>query len=341
MDWSNFNFLTGIVLLVILLAEAANGWTDAPAGTSAAVAAGSLKSRTALLITATFNFLGLLAACYFGAAVAKTIGTGIVQPDFITVGSIGVAMLTTIVWSSVAAWLGLPISKTHSLLAALAGMGFALGGIEALLPTSHNLMDSGWLQVGKGVLFSLILGSAVAWFLTKLIAETRLAHLSENFWKYMQRVTVCVVASGHGFNDGLKYVGVFTLVLLKSGMISEFKVLPQTIVMCAIVMGLGTMLAGWRIHERLDKMVNGVHKKSFKPYMGVSTELTAGFSIWQTGWLGIPMSTTHSVVSAMAGARSASGKVHIGSVIRILWGWIITYVFCFAAANALTRLVLT
>jgi PiT family inorganic phosphate transporter len=153
----------------------------------------------------------------------------------------------------------------------------------------------------------------------------------------MQRLTVCVVASGHGFNDGLKYVGVVTLVLLKAGIIQQFKVLPQVIIVCAAVMGIGTMLAGWRIHERLDKMVNGNHRKSFKPYMGVSTELTAGFAIWQTGWLGIPMSTTHSVVAAMAGARSAAGKVHVGSVIRILWGWIITYVFCFIGANLLTH----
>lgn len=341
MDWSNLSISTGIVLILILLAEAANGWTDAPAGTSAAVASGALKSRTALFVTAIFNFLGLIAACYFGAAVAKTIGTGIVQPDLITIGSIGVAMITTILWSILAAWLGLPISKTHSLLAALAGIGFAVGGFDALLPASHNLADSGWVAVGKGVFSSLFIGSAVAWFLTRCIAKTVLGDLSDRFWRHIQRFTVCVVASGHGFNDGLKYVGVITLVLLKSGVISEFRVLPQTIVMCAVVMGLGTMLAGCRIHDRLDTMVNGVHKKSFRPYMGVASELTAGFTIWQTGWLGIPMSTTHSVVAAMAGARSAFGKVHIGSVVRILWGWIITYVFCFFVADLLTRSFLT
>jgi PiT family inorganic phosphate transporter len=164
--------------------------------------------------------------------------------------------------------------------------------------------------------------------------------MSEVVWRRLQCITVCGVASGHGFNDGLKYVGIFTLVLLKSGVIAEFRVLPSVILLCAMVMACGTLLGGWRIHHRLERMVNGheepkKEKNPFRAHMGVCSELVAGFSIWQTGWLGIPMSTNHSVVSAMAGARSASGKVHAASLVRILWGWVVTYVFCFGLADML------
>lgn len=343
MDWSHLSAVVALVLFLVLVAEASNGWTDAPTGTSAAVASGLLTSPQALWVTAVFNFVGLIAALIVGAEVAKTIGTGIVRPEVISISSIGIAMLTIIVWATVAAWLGLPISKTHSLLAALAGIGYAQGGFDALLPASGHLGDSGWISAAKGVLYAIVCGSAFAWFLTRVVIKTNLhENVPDHWWRGIQRFTVCGVASGHGFNDGLKYVGVFTLVLYKSKMISEFQVLPWVIVLCAIVMGAGTLIAGWRIHRRLDRMVNGNQeptsgrKKPFGPHMGVCTELTSAFSIWQTGWLGIPMSTNHAVVSAMAGARSAGGKVHISTVIKILWGWVVTYVFCFFGADFMT-----
>jgi len=342
MRWEMLDGGTVIVLFSVLVAEAANGWTDAPAGTSAAVASGVLKSREALWYTAIFNFVGVVAALIFGAEVAKTIGTGIVRPEVISVNSIGIAMLTCVLCSSVAAWLGLPVSKTHLLLAALAGIGKAQGGFEALLPASGNLLDSGWVAAGKGVFYAIFLGWLFAFVLAQTVVKTRLNEMiTEEWWKHLQKVTVCALASGHGFNDGMKYAGIFTLVLYKSKVISEFEVMPVTIVLCATVMGLGTLLGGWRIHERLDGMVNHEHKigdnkKPFSAYMGVCTELVASFAIWKSGSLGIPMSTNHAVVSAMAGAKSANGKTHASSVVKILGGWVATYLVGFFVAEWLT-----
>lgn len=346
MDPTHLTFYVVLVLATVLAAEFSNGWTDAPCGTSAAVASGVLSSRQALWITALGNFFGLIAALILGAAVAHTIGKGIVQPELISVASIGIAMLTTIAWAAIAIWLGLPVSKSHSLLAALAGIGYAQGGFAALMPASGNWHDSGWIQVGIGVFAAIVIGSVMAWFLTKLVVGLKLHEkLSENWWRKAQLVTVCGVSSGHGFNDGLKYVGIFTLVLLISGATTEFTVFPWVIVLCAFVMGVGTLIGGWRIHKRLHSMVNDHQhvdpsKQTFKPYMGVCAELTSAFAIWQTGFLGIPMSTNHSVVSAMAGAKSANGSVHMESVMRILWGWVITYGFCFFTSCLVSRLFL-
>ncbi len=346
MDWSQITLITGVVLILVLLAEAANGWTDAPCATSSAVASGVLSSKNALIITVLGNFAGLIASLFVGAAVAHTIGTGIVRPEIITVSSIGVAMVTIFAWSLIAAWLGLPVSKTHSLLAALAGIGFSLGGVTALTPASGVWTDSGWIKVGVGVFAALVVGSAISWVLARSIIMSKLDEkLPEEWWRRLQVLTVCVVSSGHGFNDGLKYVGIFTLVLFAAGIITEFTVSPMVIVLCAIVMGIGTFIGGWRIHNSLDAMVNHpvkeqVEKKSFRPFMGVSSELTSGFLIWQTGWLGIPTSTNHATVAAMVGARSSSGKVHIASMVRILWGWVVTYVFCFWVAELIATIIL-
>jgi PiT family inorganic phosphate transporter len=234
------------------------------------------------------------------------------------------------------------------LLAALAGIGFALGGFEALLPVSGDWHDSGWVKVFIGAFSAIVCGSALSWTLARAVIVAKLVdRIPERWWRRMQIVTVCFVSSGHGFNDGLKYVGIFTLVLVTSGVIPSFEVMPWVIGLCAFVMGIGTLIGGWRIHRRLDLMVNHPHpaevqvqKKSFQPFMGVTSELVSGFLIWQTGWLGIPTSTNHATVSAMAGARSASGKIHSGSLIRILWGWVVTYIFCFWCAELLTRVLL-
>jgi PiT family inorganic phosphate transporter len=343
MFWSMLSFTAFVVLISILLAEATNGASDSPVGTSAAVASGVLTKRQALLMTAFGNFFGLIAAIILGAKVAETIGTGIVRADLITIESIGIAMVTSIAWASIAVWLGWPISKTHSLLASLAGIGFAYGGIEALLPVSGDWLKSGWIPAAEGVLLALVCGSAASFFLASVLLKFGLDKAEHDpMWRKMQIGTVCLVATGHGFNDGLKYVGIFTLVLYKSGMIPKFYVMWEVIVLCAIVMGIGTMIGGWRIHRTLDGMVNQPtpankeNKKTFRPYMGVCTELVSGLLIWISGALGIPMSTNHGVVSAMAGAKSAGGKVHSGSIVKILWGWVITYLFCFLVAKWLT-----
>lgn len=337
MDLTLLTTETLVVLLLVLVAEFSNGWSDAPVSTSSAVASGLLTNKQALRITALGNFFGLIAALILGAAVAKTIGTGIVQADIISTSSIGIAMVSTILWALAALWLGFPISKTHSLLAALAGIGYAHGGWSALLPESGNWHDSGWVAVGKGVFLAIVCGSAIAWFITTFFMRLGLPEkIPLVWWRRFQLVTVWAVSSGHGFNDGLKYVGIFTLVLYKGGLISEFQVLPSVIVLCAVVMGLGTLLGGLRIQRRLERLVNhstdDQTKKSFKPHMGVCSELTSATLIWQSGFVGIPMSTNHSVTAAMAGAKSAQGKVHINSLVRIIWGWVITYLFCFWVA---------
>jgi inorganic phosphate transporter, PiT family len=342
-DWSHLTLGVGVVLLLVLVAEAANGWTDAPCATSAAVASGALTPKQSLWLTVLSNFAGIVLGFLIGAKIAKTIGTGIVRQDMVTVASIGIAMGTIISWSMIALWLKLPISKTHSLLAALAGIGYAHGGFEALMPESGAWQDSGWIDVIKGMGIAILGGSSAAWFLSRVVIQTGMHEkIPEHWWRRLQRVTVCGTGSGHGCNDGLKYYAVFLLVLSKAGITEGFQIRWEVLLPCAFVLAIGTWLGGWRIHQRLDEMVNGnastelQKKKPFRSHMGVCSEIPAGFLLWQTSWLGWPTSTNHATVSTMAGARSASGKAHISSVVKIIWGWVITYVFCFFTAQYLT-----
>lgn len=315
----------------MLGAEFLNGWTDAPNATAAAVATGLLTRKTALWFAVIMNAFGTLSALFFGAAVAKTIGTGIVSPEAVSLYSIGSAMSAVILWGLFAAYIGLPVSKSHALFGALAGAAFQGGGTDALLA-------SGWLTILKGVFISTFAVFTISWTLSSLIDFARPAWMTEHRWRRCQAVTVMLVAFGHGWNDGLKFIGVFALVLLLGGVTTEFHVSTWIVVICAIVMGFGTLLGGWRIVSRIGKdMVNNTYHAS----QGVVAEFVAALGIAGTAFGGIPMSTTHTVVSSVAGAKASLGlhAVNWKTVRIIIQGWIATLLFCSVVAYGLSFVV--
>lgn len=317
-----------ITLLLVLGAEFLNGWTDAPNATAAAVATGLLSRRAALWLAVILNVAGTLSALFFGAAIAKTIGTGIISPAAVSLYSISAAMSAIILWGLIAAYIGLPVSKSHALFAGLAGAAFQYGGTGALLA-------AGWIIVFKGVLISTFLVFVISWAVSGLILYANPHWMSERAWRRCQAFTVMLVAFGHGWNDGLKFIGVFALVLLLAGISPVFHVSPWIVVLCAAVMGAGTMLGGWRIVSRVAKeMVNGFYKAE----QGVVAEFVAAMGIGATAFFGIPMSTTHTVVSSVAGAKASHGfhTVNWKSVRLIVQGWIATIIFCALFAYTLS-----
>jgi len=316
------------VLCLVLGAEFLNGWTDAPNATAAAVATKLLSKRAALSLAVILNFAGTLSALVFGAAVAKTIGTGIISPSAVSLYSIAAAMLAVILWGLIAAYIGLPVSKSHALFAGLAGAAFQYGGASALL-------EGGWITILKGVLISTFAVFTISWALSGLINYANIEWMSERAWRRCQAVTVMLVAFGHGWNDGLKFVGVFALVLLLGGVNATFHVSPWIVVICAIVMGAGTFCGGWRIVTRIAKeMVNDIYKAE----QGVVAELIAAAGIGTTAFFGIPMSTTHTVVSSIAGAKASHGMRSVNwKIVRlIIQGWLVTVVFCGIVAYCLS-----
>lgn len=318
-------------ILLVLGAEFLNGWTDAPNATAAAVATGLLTRRAALWLAVILNAVGTLSALVFGAAVAHTIGKGIVASDSVSLYSIAAAMLAIILWGLVAAYIGLPVSKSHALFAGLAGAAFQAGGM-------HALLGSGWITIGEGVLISTLIVFSISWALSGLLLYAGAKNVSDRTWRRFQAGTVMLVAFGHGWNDGLKFIGVFALVLLLGGVTTVFTVSPWIVVLCAIVMGLGTMCGGWRIVTRIAKeMVNDV----YHPSQGVVAESVAALGIGATAFLGIPMSTTHTVVSSVAGAKASHGFMSVNWKIvqLIVQGWIATIVVCSIFAYCLSFLL--
>jgi len=303
------------VLLLILAAEFVNGWTDAPNAIATVVSTRVLSPSQAVVMAAVLNIAGALAT---GTAVAATIGKGIVNPEVITLPVVAAAMLTIIIWSTVAWFYGIPTSESHELLAGLAGAGLAVAGPSVLL-------WEGWQKVLIGLGISTFLGfflsigimTALYW----LFRRTRPA-LVRRIFSRLQILSAAFMAFSHGSNDGQKFMGVFALTLVLGRVMAKFTVPVWVMLLCGAVMGLGTAVGGWRIIRTM-----GFKLTKLEPVNGFAAETSGGLAILLASAFGIPLSTTHCINSAImgVGATRRFSAVRWGVAGNIVMTWIITF----------------
>lgn len=312
-----------IALLAVLAAEFVNGWTDAPNAIATVVSTGVMTPRSAIIMAVIMNVVGATA----GTAVAATVGKGIVAASALTLPAITGAMVAIISWGSLAAKLGMPVSKSHALLAGLAGAGFAGGGLDALQWT-------GWQKVGIGMVSSILLGFTGAWFISRTIIRT-CSDISPNRAKRtfdrLQMLSAGFMAFNHGLNDGQKFIGVFALTLLAGGATKEFEITWWIIMVCALTMGLGTACGGWRIIETIGSRMTRIVS-----WQGFAAETSASMTILSASAYGIPLSTTHTITSSIVGASAGkrTSDVRWGVLRRIVAAWCLTFPSCAAIAYA-------
>lgn len=306
-----------IALFMVLAAEFVNGWTDAPNAIATVVSTNVMTPRQAIIMAVVLNTLGAMA----GTAVAATVGKGIVHPSALTVPAITATMVAIIAWGTMAAKLGIPVSKSHALLAGLAGAGLAGGGWQAL-------QWSGWQKVGIGLVCSLGLGLIAAFILAKLIiAFAAKAHptRAKRIFDRLQMMSAGFMAFNHGLNDGQKFMGVFALTLLAGGAIKEFYIPWWAIVVCALTMGLGTSFGGWRIIQTV-----GFKMTRLTTWQGFAATMAASSTIYGASAYGIPLSTTHTITSSVVGVAAAKRRsdVRWGVLKKIVLAWLATFPAC-------------
>jgi len=318
-----------VVLALVLAAEFVNGWTDAPNAIATVVSTRVLSPTRALLLATALNILGTMS----GTAVAATIGKGIVRPEVISIYTVGAAMVGIVFWSTVAWYYGLPTSESHALIAGLSGAALATAGPDALL-------WAGWKKVLIGLTFSTFLGFLGGLLLMtaiyRLWARARPATIRRLFGK-LQILSAAFMAFSHGSNDGQKFIGAFTLVLLLSGMIPTFHIELWVILLCATVMGLGTAVGGWRIVRTM-----GLRLTKLEPVHGFAAETAAALTIELASRLGIPLSTTHTINTAIMGVGTTRrfSAVRWGVSRDIIVAWILTFPVCGLIAWTVSKLVL-
>jgi PiT family inorganic phosphate transporter len=310
-----------VALFAVLAAEFVNGWTDAPNAIATVISTGVMSPRQAVIMAVVFNTLGAMA----GTAVAATVGSGIVVPSALTLPSITSTMISIIAWGALAARFGIPVSKSHALLAGLAGAALAGGGFSALQWT-------GWQKVGIGLVCSVIAGFGGAFALGRLITATAAdapPTRAKKGFDRAQMASAAFMAFNHGLNDGQKFMGVFTLTLIAGGALSKFVIPWWVIVVCALTMGVGTSFGGWRIIQTV-----GSKMTRLTSWQGFAATMAASSTIYVASHYGVPLSTTHTITSAVVGVSASRriSDVRWGVLKKIVTAWFATFPACAAIA---------
>ena len=306
-----------LALILVLGAEFMNGWTDAPNAIMTVVSTRVMRPVHAIIMAVCLNILGAMG----GIAVATTIGKGIVDANVINLTTISAAMVSIILWGLFAAHFGIPMSKSHALVAGLSGAAVATAG-------PHAVLWSGWEKVLLGLAFSTVLGFIGGFLLSKLIIKSVSVASSTkaNRWfRILQIFSAGFMAFNHGLNDGQKFIGVFAMTLTLGGVFATFHISWWVILICAVTMGLGTSMGGWKIIRKV-----GMQMVQLNPWQGFAAETGASGVILTASYFGIPLSTTHSIISSITGVAAARNlaKVRWNVSQEIVMAWLLTFPIC-------------
>lgn len=321
------NPVLAVTVLFTLGVIFVNGWTDAPNAIATCVTTRCLKAKTAIFMSAAFNFLGVFIMTQINSSVASTISNmvdfGNSTQDALV--ALCAALLSIVVYSVAASFFGIPTSESHSLIAGLSGAAIAIqqgiGGING----------AEWVKVLYGLVLSLVLGFATGWAVCKLI--TILFHGIERrganrFFTGAQIAGAAAMSFMHGAQDGQKFIGVLFLgIAFSNGQnsVSGMEIPVWLMLLCSIVMALGTSVGG----EKIIKSV-GMDMVKLEKYQGFSADLAGALCLLYSSLFGIPVSTTHTKTSAIMGVGAVKrlSAIDFGVVKDMMLTWIFTFPGC-------------
>ncbi|AIZ45807.1 inorganic phosphate transporter [Deinococcus radiopugnans] len=324
--------LIGLIVIVALALafDYINGFHDTANAIATSVATRVLTPAQAIAMAAVFNVVGALT----GTAVAKTIASDIVPQNFATLELVGAAITSAIIWNLYTWWKGLPSSSSHALIFSLVGAGVAVGGWGIIIPkgvqkTVVGLFTSPVLGFVIPILLMVLLSWLVLrWMRPRVVTRT---------FRWAQIFSAAFMAFSHGSNDAQKTMGIITFALSAYAGTQYDHVPLWVILSAATAMGLGTATGGWRIIKTM-----GFKVVDLKPVDGFVAETGAAIIIETASRLGIPVSTTHTISSAIMGVGTTKGfkKVKWQVAGRIVTAWFTTIPTCIALGWAIHKLIL-
>jgi PiT family inorganic phosphate transporter len=307
-------------ILVILVAVALafdflNGFHDAANSIATIVSTRVMRPQWAVLWAAFFNFVAFL---FFGLSVAATVGKGIIDPAIVDHHVVFGALIGAICWNIITWYYGIPSSSSHALIGGLAGAAVAKGGVG-------SLVGSGFLKTTAAIVLSpmlgLVLGAllmlAVSWMFSRTTPRR-----VDRWFRRLQFVSASLYSLGHGGNDAQKTMGIIWMLLIAADLSGPKDPLPFWVVMaCQSAMALGTMFGGWRIVKTMGQKIT-----KLKPVGGACAETGGAITLFLATWLGVPVSTTHTITGAIVGVGSVNkfNAVRWGVAGNIVWAWVLT-----------------
>jgi len=306
-----FPILVGLIA-VALLFDFLNGLHDAANSIATIVSTRVLRPQYAVAWAAFFNFI---AFAVFGLHVAQTIGTGIIHPEVIDPQVIFAALIGAIMWNLITWALGMPSSSSHALIGGLLGAGMAKAGISVMV-------WSGLSKTLLAIVLSPLVGFLLALALTAIVswAAVRSTPFAvDRAFRILQFVSASLYSLGHGGNDAQKTMGIIAVLLYSQGHLgTEFSVPFWVVLSCQAAMALGTLMGGWRIVRTM-----GLRITKLTPMQGFCAETGGAATLFMATWLGIPVSTTHTITGAIVGVgaarRVSAVRWNVASSIVVAW----------------------
>lgn len=316
--------ITALLTMAVILV---NGWTDAPNAIATCISTRAMEPRPAILMAAVFNFFGIFVMTFVNKTVAETIYNMVDFGDnsHEALVALCAAMVAIVVWATAAWWFGIPTSESHALIAGLSGAAIAMhGGLG-------GINGGEWIKVIYGLVLSTLLGFVMGWVTVKLVelifrgVDRR---KTGGFFRGAQIGGGAAMAFMHGAQDGQKFMGVFLLgVALAKGQTGGGPVeIPMwLIVLCSVVMGLGTSIGGYRIIKAV-----GMDMVKLEKYQGFAADAAAAGCLLVSSLTGIPVSTTHTKTTAIMGVGAAKRlrSVNWAVVKDMILTWVLTFPGC-------------
>jgi inorganic phosphate transporter, PiT family len=303
------------LILVALVFDFLNGLHDAANSIATIVSTRVLRPQTAVAWAAFFNFIAFL---FFGAHVAQTVGTGIVSADVVDPRVVFGALMGAISWNIITWALGIPSSSSHALIGGLVGAGTAKVGVKAIV-------WGGLAKTSAAIVLSPLTGFVLAMFLFLIVSWLFVRYtpfaVDETF-RSLQFVSASLYSLGHGGNDAQKTMGIIAVLLYSQGHLGgEFHVPFWVMFACYACMGLGTLVGGWRIVHTMGSRITRL-----RPFQGFCAETGGAITLFGATWLGIPVSTTHTITGCIIGVGAARrvSSVRWSVANNIVIAWIIT-----------------
>ncbi|HZO09782.1 MAG TPA: inorganic phosphate transporter [Myxococcota bacterium] len=302
------------LVFVALAFDFINGFHDAANSIATVVSTRVLSPGKAVIWAAFFNFA---AAFLVGTAVAKTVGSGMIDLSVVTFGVIFAGLVGAIVWDLITWYYGLPTSSSHALFGGYAGAAVAKAGFAAIIP-------AGWTKtlifmvlapaIGLGV--GLLVMTTIYW-----VCRNAVPSRVDRWFRRLQLVSAAGFSLMHGANDAQKTMGIIASVLFTAGYLEAFAI-PFWVEMAAYTaISLGTLSGGWRIIHTMGSKIT-----KLRPMGGFAAETGAAAAIGIATALGVGISTTHTITGSIVGvgATRRLSAVRWGVAGRIVWAWVLT-----------------
>ena len=328
-----------ITMLLTLGVIFVNGWTDAPNAIATCVTTRCMNVRSAIWMSAAFNFLGVFVMTQINSSVASTISNMV---DFgsntrYALIALCAALISIVIYSVTASVFGIPTSESHSLIAGLSGAAIAIQqGLDGI-----NMQE--WVKVIYGLVLSLALGFGTGWLICRavtLICQNVDRRKANKVFNGAQIVGAAAMSFMHGAQDGQKFIGVLFLGLAFANgqsSVHGMEIPVWLMLLCSVVMGLGTSVGG----EKIIKSV-GMDMVKLEKYPGFSADLSGAACLLFSSLFGIPVSTTHTKTSAIMGVGAVRrlSAINFGVVKDMMLTWVFTFPGCGLISFVMAKLLL-